>query len=95
MLKPLLIFFSTVFLTERTTLLSKMPDISSDILTCTDYKIIKTLLFGNTLFNQLHNNRICNAKAACIASSKNFMAFFSILTKVCKNGKQANVYYEC
>ena len=89
MLKPLFIFFSTVFLTERTTLLSKMP------LTCTDYKIIKTLLFGNTLFNQLHNNRICNAKAACIASSKNFMAFFSILTKVCKNGKQADVYYEC
>ena len=45
---------------ERTTLLSEMPEINSGILTCTDSKIVETLLFGDALFNQF-NNRILNA----------------------------------
>ena len=62
MLKQLSIFFVNCpnFLKETTTLLSKTSENNSDIITCTDFKKVSTLLFGDTLFNHFDNNRIFN-----------------------------------
>ena len=52
--KRLIIFFlySSNLLEERTTFLSQISEINSDILTITDSKIVENLLFGDTfLFN--------------------------------------------
>ena len=37
---------------------SKLSEINSDILTCTDAKTIETLPFGDNVFNQFNNNRV-------------------------------------
>ena len=67
-------FTAVLFLLEkRTSPLSKISEINSDILACTDSKTVETLLFDDTLFNRF---------------GKNLMTLFSILTKVRENGLQ-------
>lgn len=45
---------------------------NSEILTCTDSKIVETLLFGDTLFNQFDSNINLNATNTFIVSLKPF-----------------------
>ena len=40
--------------------MSEISEINSDILTCIDFKIVATFLFGDTLFNHFDNNKIFN-----------------------------------
>ena len=51
------------------------------MLTCTDFKKVEILLFGDNLFNQFHNNRILNAVNTSIVLSKRSDGtfFYSIL----------------
>ena len=74
MLKRILILYvyCTNFLEERTNLLSELYTYNSDALTQTYAKTIDTLLFGNILFHQFENNRICIAAITFIVSLKRF-----------------------
>ena len=56
----------------RNTLLSKISDIDSDLITRNDLALIKTLLFGNNSVSQYDNSRILNASIAYIITSKRF-----------------------
>ena len=56
----------------RNTLLSKISDIDSDLITRNDLVLIKTLLFGNNSVSQYDNSRILNASIAYIITSKRF-----------------------
>ena len=72
-LKRLFVFFSSSkFLGERTTLLSQIPKIKSDILICTDSEIVETLMFGDTLFTQFDNKRILSATITFTVSLERF-----------------------
>ena len=73
---------------ERTTLLSKISQINSDILTCTESEITEALLFGDNLFNQFDNNRILNTAITLYFHRNDLMIIFSILIKVQENGQQ-------
>ena len=72
-------FYSWNSLDERTCLLCEISEINSKILICTNSKIVETLLFGDTLFNQFDNKGIFNATITFIVSSKRFWwhSFFS------------------
>ena len=57
----------------RNTLLSKISEINSDLMTCNDFALIETLLFGdNNSFSQYDNSRILDATIAFIVTSKRF-----------------------
>ena len=51
---------------------SKLSEINSDILTCTDAETIETLPFGDNVFNQFNNNRVLDPTTTLIVSSKTF-----------------------
>ena len=56
-------------------------------------KIVETLLFGDTLFNQFNNNRIFNAPIALIISSKRLDLHSFLLWLRCKEmGSRQNEY---
>ena len=75
--------FSTAqtFWKKRSSPLSRTSEVNSDVLTCTDFKIVEILLFDN-LFNQFDNNRIRNAAISSIVLSKisDGTFFYSILS---------------
>ena len=56
----------------RNTLLSKISEINSDLITLTDLALIETLLFGDNSFSQYDNSRILDASIAFIVTSKIF-----------------------
>ena len=56
----------------RNTLLSKISEINSDLITRNDLASIETLLFGNNSFSQYDNSRILDATIAFIVTSKRF-----------------------
>ena len=55
----------------RNTLLSKISEINSDLITCNDLALIETL-FGDNSFNQYNNSIILDANIAFIVASKRF-----------------------
>ena len=67
-------FFTAVLflLGKRTSPLSKISEINSDILACTDSKTVETLLFDDTLFNRFGKNATYKAKITSVVSSKIF-----------------------
>ena len=56
----------------RKTLLSKISEINSELITRNDLALIETLLFGDNLFSQYDNSRILVATMAFILTSKRF-----------------------
>ena len=56
----------------RKTLLSKISEINSELITWNDLALIETLLFGDNLFSQYDNSRILDATIAFIVASKRF-----------------------
>ena len=56
----------------RNTLLSEISEINSELITCNDFALIKTLLFGDNSFSQYDNSRILDATIAFIVTSKRF-----------------------
>ena len=56
----------------RNTLLSKISEINSDLITLTDLALIETLLFDDNSFSQYDNSRILDASIAFIVTSKIF-----------------------
>ena len=56
----------------RNTLLSKISEINSDLITHNDLALIETLLFGDNSFSQYDNSRIVDATFAFIVTSKRF-----------------------
>ena len=53
----------------RNTLLNKISEINSDLITRNDLALIETLLFGDNSFSQYDNSRILDAT---IVTSKKF-----------------------
>lgn len=82
--RPLiLLLYCPTFLEEKTPLLNEIYIIDSEVLTCTDSKIIDALLFDNILFDQFENNRIFNITITFIVLSKRpngplFCFFYSV-----------------
>ena len=58
------------FMECRNTLLSKISEINSELITCNDLALIETLLFGDNSFSQYDNSRISDATIAFIVTSK-------------------------
>ena len=58
------------FMECRNTLLSKISEINSELITCNDLALIETLLFGDNSFSQYDNSRILDATIAFIVTSK-------------------------
>ena len=56
----------------RKTLLSKIFEINSELITRNDLALIETLLFGDNSFTQYDNSRILVATMAFILTSKRF-----------------------
>ena len=56
----------------RNTLLSKISEVNSDLITPNDLALIETLLFGNSSVSQYDNSRILDATIAFIITSKRF-----------------------
>ena len=56
----------------RNTLLSKISETNSDLITCNGLALIETLLFGNNSFGQYNNSRILDATIAFIFTSTRF-----------------------
>ena len=56
----------------RNTLLSKISEIKSDLITCNDLALIENLLFGDNLFSQYDNSRILDDTIAFIITSRRF-----------------------
>ena len=56
----------------RKTLLSKIFEINSELITRNDLALIETLLFGDNSFSQYDNSRILVATMAFILTSKRF-----------------------
>ena len=56
----------------RNTLLSKISEINSELITRNDLALIETLLFGNNLFSQYDNSGILDTTIAFIVTSKRF-----------------------
>ena len=56
----------------RKTLLSKIFEINSELITRNDLALIETLLFGDNSFSQYDNSRILVATMAFIFTSKRF-----------------------
>ena len=56
----------------RNTLLSKISEINSELITRNDLALTETLLFGNNSFSQYDNSRILDATIAFIIESKIF-----------------------
>ena len=54
----------------RNTLLSKISEINSELITRNDLALIETLLFGDNSFSQYDNSRILDATIAFIVTSK-------------------------
>ena len=67
---------------------SEISKINSDILTCTDAKIIETILFDDKLFSQFDSNRILDARIISIVSSKKINGI-PLYSKVRESGQQA------
>ena len=60
------------FMECRKTLLSKISEINSELITWNDLALIETLLFGDNLFSQYDNSRILDNAIAFIVTSKIF-----------------------
>ena len=60
------------FMEYKNTLLSKLSEINSDLITCNDLALIETLCFGDSSFNQHDNSKILYATTAFIVPSKRF-----------------------
>ena len=60
------------FMECRHTLLSKISEVNSELVTCNDLALIEALLFGNNSFTQYNNSRILDATIAFIVTSKRF-----------------------
>ena len=56
----------------RNTLLSKISEINSELITRSDLALIETLLFDDSSFSQCVNSRILDATIAFIVTSKRF-----------------------
>ena len=56
----------------RNTLLSKIFEINSDLITRNDLALIETLLFGDNSFSQYDNSKVVDATIAVIVTSKRF-----------------------
>ena len=56
----------------RNTLLSKISEINSELITRNDLALIETLLFGDNSFSQYDNSKILDATIAFIVTSKRF-----------------------
>ena len=56
----------------KNTLLSRISEINSDLITRNDLALIETLLFGDNSFSQYDNSRISDATIAFIITSKRF-----------------------
>ena len=56
----------------RNTLLRKISEINSDLITRSDLALIETLLFGDNSFSQYDNSRILDAAIVFIVTSKRF-----------------------
>ena len=57
---------------RRNTLVSKISEITGDVITRSDLVLIETLLFGDNLFSQYNNSIILDATIAFIVTSKRF-----------------------
>ena len=60
------------FMECRNTLLNKIFEINSELITRNDLALIETLLFGDNSFSQYDNSRILDATIAFIVTSKRF-----------------------
>ena len=60
------------FMQCRNTLLSKISEINSELITRNDLALTETLLFGDNSFSQYDNSRILDATIAFIVASKRF-----------------------
>ena len=60
------------FMKYKNTLLSKLSEINSDLITCNDLALIETFIFGDSSFNQHDNSKILYATTAFIVPSKRF-----------------------
>ena len=56
----------------RNTLLNKISEINSELITRNDLALIETLLFGDNSFSQYNNSRILDATIAFTVTSKRF-----------------------
>ena len=56
----------------RNTLLSKISEINSDLITPNDLALTGTLIFGDNSFSQNDNSRILDATIQFIVTSKRF-----------------------
>ena len=56
----------------RNTLLRKISEINSDLITRNDLTLIEILLFGDNSFSQYDNSRFFDATIAFIVTSKRF-----------------------
>ena len=56
----------------RNTLLSKISEINSDLITHNDLALIGTLIFGDNSVSQYDNSRILDATIQFIVTSKRF-----------------------
>ena len=60
----------------RNTLLSKIFEINSNLITCNDLALVETLLFGRNSLSQYDKSRILDATIALIVTSKRFDDLF-------------------
>ena len=65
-------FYGPNFMECRNTLLSKISEINSDLITCNDLLLTEILLFGDNLFSQYDNSRTLDATSTFIVTSKRF-----------------------
>ena len=56
----------------RNTLLSKISEVNSDLITHNDLALIGTLIFGDNSVSQYDNSRILDATIQFIVTSKRF-----------------------
>ena len=56
----------------RNTLLSKISEINSELISRNDLALIETFLFGDNSFSQYDNSRILDATIAFTVTSKRF-----------------------
>ena len=79
----------------RNTLLSKISEINSELITRNDLAFIETLLFGDNSFSQFDNSRILDATIAFVVTSKRFdtpLLVRSICEKLGSRHQQKQVY---
>ena len=60
----------------RNTLLSKIFETNSNLITCNDLALVETLLFGRNSLSQYDKSRILDATIALIVTSKRFDDLF-------------------